>query len=96
MGKMTLKMFVHAKPADSWMYGHTNVIDGFAYNIYGFKTENCAGSATVTIELDNAFDPRLAAVQALKEEREKLRAEFQNRITDIEAQINRFTALEAA
>ena len=96
MKTITFTGWVSVKPAESYCIGNTDVIDNFEYTVYGFKPLESCGKATVMIELDDDFDPRLQAVEELKKERTKLRAEFQNRITAIEEQINRFTALEAA
>ena len=95
-----IKLWVACKPAEAWEKGD-NVIDGFAHMFWcndmsGFDGCISAGTVVVNYEAPEGFDPRAGAVEALKKEREKLRAEFQNRITAIEEQINRYTALEAA
>jgi len=95
MKTITFEAWAYVKPTESYSMGQNNVFDGFEYSVYGFEPLNACGKATVTIELNDDFDPRIQAVEELKKERTKLRAEFQNRITAIEEQINRFTALEA-
>ena len=48
------------------------------------------------VETPDDFDPRPQQVQALEKEKQKARAEFAARITEIERQISELTCLEAA
>lgn len=48
------------------------------------------------IEVPDNFDPRPQQVQALEKEKQKARAEFAARITEIERQISELTCLEAS
>ena len=48
------------------------------------------------IEVPDNFDPRPQQVQALEQEKQKARAEFAARITEIERQISELTCLEAS
>lgn len=94
--KFTYEGWVYCQPAASYHSRNANIIDGFAYDVYGFEAPGAVGRATVTIELPDDFDPRGPAVEALQKEKKELMAKFQARITEIDAQINKFTALEMA
>jgi len=102
MKTMTINGFAYCKPAESYHKGDVNVIDGFRYYFNCTSVEGWgdgyinAGEAQLIITLPEGFDPRGGAVKALEEQKRELMAEFQKRITQIDEQINRFTALEMA
>lgn len=52
--------------------------------------------ATIEVEVPDNFDPRGAQVESLKRQKQELMADFQARVTEIERQISKLTALEAA
>jgi hypothetical protein len=100
MSKITL--YAHCKPAESWD-GKDAVFDGFKYDFSIADIANLMGDGSMpagTIEIDytppEGFDPRAGAVKALEAQKRLIQAEFEKKITNIQAQINRFTALEAA
>lgn len=94
MKEVTYKGWVYADPANSWNEGDANCIDGFLYRVSGFNSDASCGTAIVTMQIDEDYDPRADAIAQLKEQQTKLRAEFQMKMTEIEAQINKYTALE--
>lgn len=51
---------------------------------------------TTTVEVPDDFDPRPLQVQALEAAKQKARAEFQERITEIDRQIQSLLAIEGA
>ena len=51
---------------------------------------------TTTVEVPDDFDPRPQQVAALEAEKQKARAEFQKRITEIDRQIQSLLAIEGA
>ena len=51
---------------------------------------------TIEFEVPADFDPRKQMLDLLNTKKLEVMAEFQKRITDIDAQINKYTALEAA
>lgn len=51
---------------------------------------------TTTVEVPDDFDPRPLQVVALEAEKQKARAEFQARITQIDRQIQSLMAIEGA
>lgn len=51
---------------------------------------------TIEVDIPEDFDPREKMVEILQEKKREVMADFQKRITDIDAQINKYLALEAA
>ena len=49
-----------------------------------------------TVELPDDFDPRTLQVQVLEAEKQKARADFQARITELDRQIQSLLAIEGA
>ena len=99
MKQITIKGFAYCKPAESWEADRTDVFNGFRYgfiytNIDGTNGYIHAGTSTLTIDLPEGFDPRAGAVETLKAEKQKIMAEFQARINQIDQQISQFTAIE--
>ena len=80
-GKPEFEMF----PWDCRTWGAVDV-DGRV-----FVTEH-----TTTVEVPDDFDPRPQQVAALEAEKQKARAEFQARITEIDRQIQSLMAIEVA
>jgi hypothetical protein len=54
------------------------------------------GPRDVTVEVPGFQDMREHQIAALKEQERKLRADFQNRITEIQTRINNLLAVEMA
>ncbi|MEB2554078.1 hypothetical protein [Burkholderia cenocepacia] len=50
---------------------------------------------TLSFDVPDDFDPRPQMVQRLKAEKERIKAEFQMRVTQIDAQIQSLQAIEA-
>lgn len=50
---------------------------------------------TLVADVPDEFDPRPQMVERLKAEKERIRAEFAKRVTDIDAQIQSLLAIEA-
>ena len=98
MKQITINGFAHCRPAKSHRHGDANVIDGFAYDFCHVQLDGdgciAVGEATLTFDLPEGFDPRAGAVETLKEQKQKLMAEFQARINQIDQQISQFTAIE--
>jgi hypothetical protein len=98
MKQITIKGFAHCKPANKWNTEDSNYRDGFSYDFCHVELEGDgfikAGTATLTIDLPEGFDPRAGAVETLKAEKQKIMAEFQARINQIDQQISQYTAIE--
>lgn len=68
------------------------------FQLFPFEMES-AGYVTVNkqefeVEVPDDFDPRIKQVELLRKEKERVRGEFAKRVTQIDEQINRLTALE--
>jgi len=103
MKQITIQGFAYCKPAKSYETSNPNCIDGFTYDFIAFDPSEFSGNsvdyihigkATITIDAPDNFDPRAGAVQALEEQRKRIQAEFQARITEIDRQISQYTAIE--
>lgn len=100
MKQITVQGFAYCKPTESWEGKRPNSVDGFTYDFSGASVEGWgdgyipAGTATLTIDLPEGFDPRAGAVKTLEERRKKIQAEFQARINEIDRQISQFAAIE--
>lgn len=66
---------------------------GFEMTDYGYTT---VMPFSIEVDIPDDFDPIAAQVAALKAEKIKLMADFQNRVTEIERKISELTCLEAA
>jgi uncharacterized protein YdhG (YjbR/CyaY superfamily) len=96
MKTFTMNMHVYCKPAERYEVNAPNVIDGVSYNIYGFDSDNKNGTAIVHVTMKDGFDPVQSFVKDLEEQKRNVTAEFTARLSVIQEQINRFTALEMA
>ena len=88
--KVTIKGFINYKK-DDW----------FEWNDYHFNKYDMSEQGYVTvmpheieIEVPDDFDPRPQQVAALEAEKQKARAEFQKRVTEIDRQIQSLLAIE--
>ena len=100
MAKISMNLFVQAKPAESWS-SEREIHQGFELTLW--KYEDMKGNgytmvcpAEVSFDIPDSFDFRNEAVMRLEERKTALQAEFQRHLNDIQTQINRFTALESA
>lgn len=89
--KVTISGLVHEVD-----YGHGEK----EYRLYSAdmssKYSAVIGPAEFTYEVPDSFDPRPAKIAALERERQKVRAEFAAKITEIEDQISRLLCIEMA
>ena len=91
--KVTVKAWICASPS--------NCSDKPFYNVFSFdptKMEKANDWVVVKsfeqeVEVDENIDLRPELVKNLERERQQLRADFQNRITQIERQISELTAI---
>jgi hypothetical protein len=87
--------WITCKPAGRW---DNSPIDGLSYSFWDFKpsglTENVVVTEhTLTFEIPDGFNPNGQFVAALEEKKKELQAEFTKRITEIQAEINKLTAI---
>ena len=50
---------------------------------------------SIEVDVPDNFDPRPSMVEALRKEKERIRAEFAAKVTELDKQINNLLALEA-
>lgn len=98
MTTKTLQGFVHAHAN---VYGASNddwMVGGFDLSVFRFDDMTVCGytvvaPATITFEIPDNWDPRLAMVDVLRKEQARVRAEFQAKLNEIEDQINKYLAI---
>lgn len=88
--KVTIKGFIHYRQeawTDSGAYSfmHCDMTDCGYVNVMPHEIE---------IEVPDDFDPRPQQVAALEAEKQKARAEFQKRVTEIDRKIQSLLAIE--
>lgn len=94
----TLQGFVHAQP-DKYGLTQTDwMIEGFDLSVWRRDDMRTCGMmlvapATITFELPDNWDPRKAMVEVLRKEQNKIRAEFQKRMNELEDEIRKYLAI---
>lgn len=97
---ITIPGFIHAKPLREWEEAEgPGIHQGFVLSFWTFDDMKEQGyvrvcNAQVSFELPDGWDPRQGQIEALRAKEKALRAEFQARVTEIHAQINKLQALE--
>lgn len=97
---ITIPGFIYAQPASDWDKS-ADVVDGHTMTFFTMDSMEAHGyvkvtSTALTFELPEGWDPRAQQIEALRLKEQELRAEFQRRVTEIHAQINKLQALEMA
>jgi hypothetical protein len=93
---ITIKGHIFAEPAPAWALGSNAVIDGIRYRFSEFADpteERAVCDYTLVFQLPESFDPVGAAVKDLEKKREKLRAEFQMALNEINDRIGKLQAI---
>ena len=89
---MKIKGFINYRPAayegDDEYYFHRLEMSEYGYV--------AVMPLTIEFDLPEDFDPREKLVAALQAKKREVMAEFGKRVTEIDAQIAKYTALEAA
>ena len=94
---ITLSGFIHSRPAQNWE--SKNIVDGMKFMFMDLAdTTGITGYSLVcphdmTFDLPDNFDPRVEFVKTLEAKKREVRAEFQARMTEIDSQIAKYTAL---
>ena len=99
MKTITIPGFIYAKQPEDWQYTLKNVVGGVAYDFWTQKDMTADGYTKVcpfemTFDLPESFNPVEGFVKNLEAEKQKVRADFQARITEIDRQINQLLAIE--
>jgi len=95
MKTITLNGWIHCKPASLW---DDHAVDGYEFKFWRWDDMKNAGYAMVTphvmtFEIPDNFNPNGQFVEALEAKKKEIQAEFQKRITDIQEEINKLTAI---
>lgn len=69
------------------------------FQVFSFKLEDCdhrvyVGAQEIEIEVPDKFDPRAQQVAALEKQKQKVMADYQKTVTEINERINNLQALE--
>lgn len=97
MAKVSVPGFIHATPAHEWDQGPA-IIDGHRLSFFAFEDMSDSGWVMVcphTMEFDipEGWDPRAQQIDALKAQREKIRAEMSKRLMEIDEAISKLQAI---
>ena len=88
--KVTIKGFINYKK-DDWCEGNDYHFHQFDMSEHGYVT---VMPHEIAVEVPDDFDPRPHQVAALEAEKQKARAEFHARVTEIDRQIQSLLAIE--
>jgi hypothetical protein len=69
------------------------------FQVFSFKLEDCdhrvyVGPQEIEIEVPDKFDPRAQQIAALEQQKQKVMAEYQKTVTEINNRISNLQALE--
>ena len=93
---ITIKGHIVAEPAPTWALGSNAVIDGIRYRFSEFadpEEEQTVCDYTLVFQLPESFDPVGTAIKELERKREKLRAEFQMALNEVNDRIGKLQAI---
>lgn len=90
--KVTIKGFINYRN-DGWNGGCDYYFQQCDMSEYGYVT---VMPHEIEVEVPDDFDPRPKQVAALEAEKQKARAEFHARVTEIDRQIQSLLAIEGA
>lgn len=97
--KVEITVCVHARKCNRWDDEVGQWAPAVEYAVFPFKMETTdrvfVCEQSITVEIPDDFDIRKSALAILKEEKEKIAAEYQKRLTEINAQIQSLLAIEA-
>ena len=90
--KIKIKVFVHFTK-------YASCAKGGEYEVFPIKLDDTSYRAHVNeqeieIEVPDDFDPRAQQIAALEAQKQKVMADFQKSVTDINSQISKLQALE--
>lgn len=71
----------------------TSQFSFFAGSLDDFQNHKALTAHTISFELPDGFDPRADQLARLKEQKQKLHAEFAAAVTEIDARINKLLAI---
>ena len=95
--QITIPGFIHASMPESWAFQHEDVVDGVKYDFW--TNENMGGKFTkvcpyeMTFTVPDEFDPVQGFVASLQGQKQKLMADHQNALTQIDRKIQELLAI---
>ncbi len=98
MTTKTLQGFVHAQKDKYGSQPNEWMIEGFDLRVWKHDDMTCCGMvlvapATITFEVPDSWNPRQAMVEVLRKEQNKVRAEYLERVQQIEDEISKYLAI---
>jgi hypothetical protein len=96
--QVTKKVYLCAIPGDRYNYEQGRMEQYVDYTVWCYKEYDghpAVAELDVTFEIPDNINPTDLKLVALNRERTKLQADFQNRITEIQAEINSLLAIES-
>jgi len=95
MKTITMNGWIQCKPASRF---DDDAINGYVFRFWNYKDMKGSGYAMVTphvmtCEVPDNFNPNGQFVEALEAKKKEIQAELQKRITDIQEEINKLTAI---
>lgn len=100
--KVTINGFVHAIQRQDYCPETGRYVPALAWEVYPFDMSQSGGNRVLlgeqefTIEVPDEFDIRLGLVENLEREKKRAGAEYQKRVTELNAQIQSLLAIESA
>lgn len=99
--KVTIKAHVHAKQDEEYDVEKMEFVSCVKYTIFPYSMTDvspeyvCLGAQEFTVDIPDDFDVRQGIVANLEEEKRKATADYQKRLTELNAQIQSLLAIEA-
>jgi hypothetical protein len=97
--KVTVNASVHAYKTERWDDESGQWAPEFRYQVFPFKMESTdrifVCEQEIFVEIPDDFDYRKGAISVLEDQKKKIAAEYQKRVTELNAQIQSLLAIEA-
>lgn len=100
--KVSIPGFIYAKGTRHFDMKLARYVEGPEYSFHGsdnlngeyFRDYALVGPHEIIADIPEKFDPRQQLVKNLEAEKRRLKAEFGKRVTEIDRQIQTYTAIE--
>lgn len=92
--KIKIKVFVHFTK-------YTSAVKGGEYEVFPIKLDDSSyrsfvNEQEIEIEVEEGYDPRAQQIAALEAQKQKIMADYQKSVTEINDRISKLLALEYA
>ena len=97
MSKITIPIFIHYEPVDSWNMKESNVHAGMQFEVSMYKSSDMARFTEMMLEVEIPFnwDPTEKIVGMLREKKRLATEEFATKIAEINESLEKYLALES-